>query len=280
MIARFPEAKASGYNGAAFSYNIAEPKAAALKEAARRNGLDLIAIVMGGAHDRNYVEGLPVKDASFVARDGRAAFQPDNPTQVRNGDFEDVSGNHFKGFSFQDDEGVTTFADHDVVHGGKTSLRMQDIGKNQYQHCRLSQPLALRPFRQYRISFWVKTENLSPADAEVKVLAEGAQQGISFQTFHVEGTQDWKHYDLVFNSGDHEKGILYLGTWSGKSGKLWWDDLEISEIGLVNVLRRPGCPVTVQGEDGVVYEEGRDFHVLLTRCSTLGGLTMRCRQSG
>lgn len=104
----------------------------------------------------------------------------------------------------------------------------------------------------------MRTGKLSPAEAEVKVLASDSQ-AISFQTFRVAGTQDWKHYDLVFNSLDHADARLYLGAWSGKDGKLWWDDLRIEEIGLVNVLRRPGCPVTVRGEDGNAYGEGPDY---------------------
>jgi len=40
---------------------------------------------------------------------------------------------------------------------------------------------------------------------------------------------------------------------------VWFDDLAVEEIGLLNVLRRPGCPLTVCGKDGTVYEEGRDF---------------------
>ena len=137
MIARFPQAAADGYNGVAFSYNIPAAKAAALQSAAKENHLDLIAIVMGGSHDRNYVEGVLSENALFVAGGGKATFQPDNPTRVLNGGFEDVNGNHFKGWSFQDDEGVTTFADHDVAHEGKTSLRMESIVKNQYRHCRI-----------------------------------------------------------------------------------------------------------------------------------------------
>ncbi len=263
MIARFPRAKADGYNGVAFSYNIAASKAAQLRQAARKYGLDLIVIVMGGAHDRNYVEGVLSRDALFVAHDGTATFQPDNPTRVINGDFENVTGNHFNGWSLQDDEGVTTFADHEVTHSGKTSLRMENIGKNQYQHCRLAQPLKLQPYRQYRISFWVKSENLAGVEPEVKVLTADSQNGISFQTFHTERTQDWTHYDLVFNSLDHTDAMLYLGSWSGKEGKLWWDDLNVEEIGLVNVLRRPGCPVTVRGENGTTYQEGRDYEPII-----------------
>jgi hypothetical protein len=263
MIARFPRAKADGYNGVAFSYNVAPEKAAELKEAARQNGLDLVAIVMGGAHDRNYTEGVLSQDALFVAHGGTARFEADNPTRVVNGDFEEAAGNHFKGWTFQDDEGVTSFADHAVVHSGTTSLRMEGIGKNQYRHCRLAQPLKLKPHRQYHISVWVKTENLSPSDPEVKVLTSDAQHSINFQTFHAQRTQDWERYDLVFNSLDNSEGVLYLGSWSGKDGKLWWDDLRIEEIGLVNVLRRPGCPVTVRGEDGTAWEEGRDYQRII-----------------
>ena len=259
VIARLPQAQADGYNGVVFSYDVAREKAPALVQAAKQHGLDLVAIVMGGAHDRNYVEGLLSKDALFVVQDGKVTFQPDNPTKVINGDFEDVTGNHFNGWSFQDDEGVTTFADHAIVHGGKTSLRMESVGKNEHRHCRISQPLKLQPHRQYRISVWVRTEDLSPVDPEIKVLTADAQRSISFQTFRARRTQDWTHYDLCFNSLDHSDARLYVGSWYGRDGKFWWDDLSIEEIGLVNVLRRPGCPVTVRGENGTTYEEGRDY---------------------
>ncbi|MDX1931789.1 MAG: carbohydrate binding domain-containing protein [Capsulimonadales bacterium] len=259
VIARLPRAKAAGYNGVAVSYNVAPAKATELREAAKRHGIAIVAIVMGGPHDRNYVEGVPVTDARFVAKNGVASHVPDNPTKVVNGDFEDVRDHHFNGWGFQDDEGVTTFADHDVTHGGKTSLRMENVGKNPDRHCRISQLLTLKPNRQYHISFWIKTENLTPADPEVKILTADARHGISFQSFRVDATQDWKRYDLVFNSLENTDARLYLGSWYGKDGKMWWDDLSIEEIGLVNVIRRPGCPVTVKGENGVSYEEGRDY---------------------
>jgi len=259
MIARFPAAAAAGYNGVVFSCDVPQTKAPELTHAAKQNHLDLIAVVMGGPKDRNYFEGVLAKDELFVVHGDRATHLPDNPTRPFNTDFENVTGNHFTGWTLQDDEEITTFADHMVAHGGRTSLRMQDIGKNEANHCRLSQPLKLQPHRQYLISVWVKTENLTPADAEVKILTVDAQQSISFQTFHVDKTQNWKQYQLAFNSLDYNEGRLYLGSWSGKSGKLWWDDLKIEEIALVNILRRPGCPVTVRAENGTLFEEGRDF---------------------
>ncbi len=259
VIARLPGAKAAGYNGVVLSPNIEPAKAIELREAAKRNGIDLIAIVMGNSRDRNYMEGLPVKEALFVVHDGVATHEPDNPTQVANGDFEEFTGNHFALWAFQDDEGVTSFVDTDIKHGGKASLRMESIGQNQYRHCRIMQTIKLQPYRQYHIAVYVKTEGMVPADPEVKLLRKGAEGSISFQTFHTEQTQDWKRVDLVFNSMDNAEGNLYLGSWYGKDGKVWWDDLTIEEIGLVNVLRRPGCPVSVRAEDGTPYEEGKDF---------------------
>ncbi len=259
LIARFPRMQSDGYNGAVFGANVAPQKAPALRDAAQKYGVALIAIVMGGNPDRNYAEGVLAKDALFIANNGAATFQPDNPTATENTNFEDATGNHFNHWAFQDDEGVTTFADHSVTHRGKTALRMQDIGRNPARHCRIMQSIKLQPHRQYRVSFWVKTENMTPADPTAQILTADASASINFQTFHADATQDWKRYDLVFNSREYHDALLYLGSWNGKSGKVWWDDVEIQEIGLVNVLRRPGCPVTVRGENGAVYVEGRDY---------------------
>jgi len=259
MIARFSRAKQDGYNGVVFNCNIAPAKAAELKQAARENGLKLIVTVMGGSRNRNNAEGLLSRDALFVAHDGVATFKPDNPTVVKNGGFEEAKGNVFASWTLQDDPGVTTFADHQVVHSGKTSIRMEEIGKNQHQLCRVSQPIDLQPYRQYHVSVWIKTGNLRPAIPEIKVLIPEATEAISFQTFSTAPTQDWRKCDIVFNSLNHTKGLLYFGSWGGQHGKMWVDDLAIEEIGLVNVLRRPGTPVTVRGESGTVYQERKDY---------------------
>lgn len=260
IIARLPRAEAAGYNGIVVSPAMPPAKAAEFRAAAKRHGLDIVAIVMGNSRDRNCMEGLPVHDARFVVRGGSAVLEPDNPTRIANGDFEEFTGNHMARWGFQDDEGITTFVDTDVKHGGTASLRMENIGRNEHRHCRIMQTIDLAPHRQYHVSVWVKTEGMVPADPEVKLLRKDGTGAISFQTFRAERTQDWRRIDLVFNSMDNTAGNLYLGSWSGKEGRLWWDDLAVEEIGLVNVLRRPGCPVSVRGETGAVYEECRDFH--------------------
>jgi len=79
-------------------------------------------------------------------------------------------------------------------------------------------------------------------------------------SFNVPATTDWREISLVFNSLQYDNLNLYAGLWGGKSGKIWFDDLRIEELALVNVLRRPGTPVVVKSADGkTVYEEGRDY---------------------
>ena len=46
----------------------------------------------------------------------------------------------------------------------------------------------------------------------------------------------------------------------GGKGKFWIDDIQLEEVGLVNILRRPGTPLVVRNEqDGTTFAEGRDY---------------------
>ena len=77
MIARFPRAQADGYNGVAFAANIPSAKAAELRQAAKKHGLDLVAIVMGGSRDRNYRRGRALRRTRCSSHTaGRPPFSP------------------------------------------------------------------------------------------------------------------------------------------------------------------------------------------------------------
>ena len=258
-LALFPRAQAAGYNGVVFKADVAPSRVDALKAAAQQYGLALVPLVMEGSRDQNNTEGVPARDALFIAHGDAASFVPDNPTKLSGGDFENVVGNRFPDWTFQENEGVGTFADHDVVHGGSTAVRMENLAAARHGNCRLSQQVKLQPFRQYHISIWAKTQDLRAGQVGLEVNAPDTDESISYQTFRVRPTQDWTRYDIGFNSLAHTDVSFFLGVWAGKSGRIWWDDLVIEEIGLVNVLRRPGCPVTVRGATGAIYEEGADF---------------------
>ena len=237
-----------------------------VQRACERNHLELIPAIFsvgygGGilSHDRNLAEGLPVKDAPFRVRGREARFEPEASVRLTNGGFEDFTGHRFSGFSFQDQPGEISFADTQVKHSGKTSLRMQNFTANPHGHGRIMQEVAVQPDRCYRLSVWVKTEDLQPASAfRVQVLA--GDRALAPREFKLPATADWRRLTMLFNSLTNHHARLYAGVWGGQAGKFWLDDWAIEEAGPINVLRRPGTPVRVRSNDGVTtYEEGRDF---------------------
>lgn len=282
-VALCPRAAAAGYNAIVLSdsnlYRLGEVDPAyrdhvrRLQREARRHGLELIPCVMpigySGSivgNDPSLAEGLPVRDAVFVARGGVARLEPDPPVSLPGGDFERAQGHRFEGWDWQDNAGTSIFADHKVVHGGRTSVRMEHIptGDPKWGHCRLMRTVKVKPFRQYHLSAWVRTEDFEgPESAKITVLAPTEKErALSYTELAPKRSQDWTQYHLIFNSLNWDEARVYLGTWGGKEGRIWWDDVRLEEVGLVNVLRRSGCPVSVRGDDGTVYEEGRDFETI------------------
>ncbi|MBM4038276.1 MAG: hypothetical protein FJ290_07170 [Planctomycetes bacterium] len=212
------------------------------------------------AHDKNLAAGIPVRDALFVVKGAEARHVPDPPVEVANGGFEEFKGHQLKGYRFHDKPGEVSFADTAVFHSGKASLRFEGFGGDRHGHARVMQEVAVKPHRCYRVSVWVKTEGLEPTRAfRVQVLTEKGRALAPFEP-QAPATSDWREVVLGFNSLEYDKVRLYIGAWGGRGGKFWVDDLKVEEVGLANVLRRPGTPVAVRGEaSGTIYEEGKDF---------------------
>ncbi len=299
VIALMERARADGYTTmliADYKLQVLErvpdyyfPNVERVKAAAARLGIELVPAVFpigysNGllSHDPNLAEGLPVVDQPYVvkaaseapaARGGSKAGGPRKleafldtrgTARLRNGGLEQVQGDRFAGLTFQDDPGVATLADRQVVHGGRVSCRMEPgaKGKRESTNVRLMQHVALRPMTAYRFSCWAKTRDLGPARAfQMMVLGStGAGRQLTFTEGLIEPNQDWKRVDVVFNSLDQKEANLYAGIWGEGPGTLWLDDIELEEVPLVNVLRRPGCPLTIKSADGrVVYDEKKDF---------------------
>lgn len=268
----------SGYTGAAVSFGLDSlckrddayfRRLDQVKEACSRNHLELIPSIFsvgygGGilSHNRYLAEGLPVKDAPFEVRGKEAVLIPDPPVEIRNGGFEEFTGQNFKDWRFHDQPGVVSFVDTQVKRSGRAAIRMENFRANQHGHGRVMQEVKVHPYRCYKMTLWVKTEDLQPASAfMVQVLAEN--RALAPVTFNLSPTMDWTKLVLIFNSHKYDVVRVYAGVWGGRSGKFWIDDWSIEEMGPINVLRRPGTPVRVKSEDGAIeYEEGRDYQRL------------------
>ncbi len=214
-------------------------------------------------HDPNLAAGLPATDALFAVEGDEAHVIPDPPVKIENGDFERFEGDQFASFRFHDRPGEVSFVDRDVFHGGKASIRFQDFGTDQHGHARVMTTAEVGANRHYAFSVWFRTEGLQPTSALALQIYTEKGVLISLRP-EVQPTQDWAQAILTFNSRDNEELRFYAGLWGGRSGKLWIDDMELEEIGLRCVLRRPGAPIRVTSDDGEsVYEEGKDFATIV-----------------
>jgi len=237
-----------------------------VKQRCERNHLELIPAVFSVgygsgilAHDRNLAEGVPVEDAPFQVRAGEARLVATRPSQIVNGGFEKYDGNRFSGFDFHDQPGEVSFVDREIKHSGQASLRLENFTANPHGHGRVMQSVPVQPHRCYRLTIWVKAEGLQPAGAfRVLVLADNRE--LAPREFNLPSTTDWRKVSMLLNSLSYDKISLYAGLWGGKGGKVWLDDWTLEEVGPVNVLRRPGTPVTVRSEEGsTTYVEGKDY---------------------
>ena len=214
-------------------------------------------------HNPYLAEGFLVADAPFLVHGKLAWLAPNASVCIRNGGFEEFSGDQFKNFSFPDQSGEIHCADTEVKHSGKVALRMEKFSANPQGYGRVAQEIRVQPHRYYRVSLWVKTENLQPAGA-FAIAVRAASRPLTRLRVSLAPTSDWKKIQFAFNSATFDAVSLYAGVWGGKSGKFWLDDWTLEEMGPLNMLRRPGTPVTVKSADGATtYMEGRDYEPLL-----------------
>jgi len=237
------------------------------REACRRLGLRCIAAVcpIGYSNDLlsrdpHLAEGLPVRDAPFLAQDN--ALVPADPSlRLVNGGFEQWRGHTPAGWSFVDEPGRVSFRDDQVKFEGHSSLRMEQIGaRSPYANGRACQTLAVVPWRYYHVSVAVKTRDFEAAgQVRINVLGKDGQT-LNFYEPRVEKTQDWRRIHATFNSLENREVNFYVGVWGGRGGTIWWDDVRIEPAGFVNVVRRDGAPLRVTSEDGKTqFTEKKDF---------------------
>jgi hypothetical protein len=194
-------------------------------------------------HDPNLVEALPVRDSLFVVNHhGEARLVPELQSGFKGGDFT-----NFNEWGWHDDT---------IVGEQGAALIKDPKGRN----ARISQKLKLTPFRQYHISLRVKTKDFR-GTPEAKLLADG--HALNYNSLGVQPNQDWTTHHVVFNSLTNTSVQLYVGCWGGDTGSLWFDDITFDEVGLVNLVRRPGAPLVIKRDGAnVPLTEGKDFESL------------------
>lgn len=219
-----------------------------IKQAATNLNLEIVPTVFPVGYsndllfnDPNLIEGMPVRDALLVVSNGVASLQPDPPVSFPGGDFSDLSR--------------WTWKDSNVVADNGAARVTNPNGAN----ARIVQQLTVQPFREYHISVQVKTTNFLVAP---QVLVLAGNQTLNYNYLGVQRTQGWTTHHAVFNSLSYTTVNVYFGVWGGSTGSLWWDNAAIEEVAFLNLIRRPGAPLSVRTENGTPLVEGTDFATL------------------
>lgn len=95
-----------------------------------------------------------------------------------------------------------------------------------------SQRVAVQPDTSYRLSAWIKTDDVRGAMGALLNVHElqGAQ---TVRTKAVTGTTDWSQVQVEFNSGDHKALTIncLFGGWGRSTGTAWFDDVKLTALG-------------------------------------------------
>ncbi|MBB3207377.1 hypothetical protein FHS27_003198 [Rhodopirellula rubra] len=277
LIKLLARAKKAGYNGAAitdFKFGKLDERPdnyyrnlVRTRTVAEELELELIPLVMQIGYSNsllqnnpNLAAGLPVKDCKFVVKQNEA-----RPASKQNfldgGDFEAASKNAPERWDWIDGFGTASKLDASIKHSGRSSLRMDASRKDEGSggNCRVVRRVTLKPFHEYRLTLWVKSDGLQTSEFKFMPIDEGGR-ALNHANLGIKSTQDWTRHRVVFNSLEHKEVNVYLGLWGAQSGQVWIDDVQLEEVGGINLLRREGCPLRVRSGDGSVeYQEGLDF---------------------
>lgn len=124
-----------------------------------------------------------------------------------------------KAFGFHDEPGVVSFPDTQVSHSGKASLRFENFRAQPAGNARVMQEVRVKPYRCYRMSVWVKTENLQPRQ-NLRLLVLAGDRDLAPRSFNVPATSDWRKLTLIFNSMANDRVRVYVGLWGGTVGQV------------------------------------------------------------
>jgi hypothetical protein len=175
------------------------PNVRRVKAAAVRLGIELVPALFSVGysndllfHDPNLAEGLPVKDARFVVKDGVATIQPDPATPLPGGEMKDRSGWDFIDDSLAPSDGAMRSSATDA-------------------NARLQKKLKVAPFRQYHVSVRIRSEALAGGTPEIKAIGKDGRQ-LQWTNLKVAADQDWTRHDVTFNSLDSDYCMSRIST--------------------------------------------------------------------
>jgi DUF1680 family protein/alpha-L-arabinofuranosidase len=162
--------------------------------------------------------------AVWLARNESAA-EPVRPEgMIRNASFEEAIDNQPVGWKPQTYGGKAEFKYSSDYRTGNRSVMISS--QNGADAGWLS-TVTVKPHSRYRLSAWIKTENLVAGSSKGALLNLHNLQPT--QTPAVTGTKDWRKVEVEFDTSDNAAVQIncLFGGWGLAKGKAWFDDVSL-----------------------------------------------------
>ena len=174
--------------------------------------------------------GLLLSLAGCKSQEPRVKDELAGVTQfIANGSFEEMDGQNPKGWRTQSwqRDGDAAFAVESTGHTGGRSVA---ISSEKGADASWIATVPIRPYSRYRLSGWIKTENLVPGESRgAQINVDGEED---WRTPPVTGTQDWTKVETEFDAGANDvlEVTCLFGGWGRATGKAWFDDIELTRL--------------------------------------------------
>ncbi len=191
--------------------------------------------------------------------DSEQESKAENP--VRNPSFEESRGPRPVGWRRQRWGGAAEFDYADI---GKTGKKSALISSEEGADAGWSAQVTIRPYSRYKLTGWIKTENLKATTGR------GAQfsiQGTENRSKAITGDNDWTEINLEFESDSMDVvqiNCLY-GGWGLATGKAWFDDISLTLLSKTELKPEAIIDASKKGEPISKYIYGQ-FIEHLGRC--------------
>ena len=146
---------------------------------------------------------------------------------VPNGSFEEMAGKLPRGWR------TATWqksAEFEVDSASRTGTASAKISSKDGADASWSTIVAVRPYATYRLSGWIRTENVEPGAGKGALL--NLHNFDRLQTPALTGTHDWTRVELTFDSAGNDAIQIncLLGGWGRSRGTAWFDDITLEQL--------------------------------------------------
>jgi len=129
---------------------------------------------------------------------------------------------------------------NDTAHSGSYALHLNFAASMNSEFQEIIQFAAVEPLRQYRLSYFVKTKNVSPLANEVpfvEITDAADPSGFNLRSVVPSGTVDWSEQAISFSTTENTRGLRLtirspqLKVDRSRVAEIWFDDFKLQNQG-------------------------------------------------